>query len=240
MGELGETARPQGFLLVNNEGWRWCRCSAKDAVCRRLRWVGAWVERTWKSGGHPSLRCCAVIRQTSGSCGLFELFVPSIIRLSSAGHPGLHQAYKHLIYSLTGDERRRLSWRGFRVFWLRWQGTEVMDSRTQPSQTPFPTPTPAPPSVLTPLIQAFHESSIRGRILFCFILLLSVHIAEAVQNRDGNLHFAVSCSKTDKLMFLGGPALQGLTGSALRLSVFRSRILLHEGAGGKKINFWKK
>lgn len=70
--------------------------------------VSGWVLRTWESGGHLSLRCCAVIRRTSGSCGLFELFVSLIIRL---GYSALHQAHKDLIYSLTGNERTQQSWR---------------------------------------------------------------------------------------------------------------------------------
>lgn len=155
------------------DGGRLSRCSATDAGCRRSGRVGAWVERTWKSGGHPSFRCCAVIRRTSGSCGLFELFVPSIIRLSSTGQPGLHQAYKHLIYSLTGNERSRLSWRGFRVFQLRWQGTEVMDSRTHLSSSP-PPPLPACWLLSSGLDKSVYERSIGGKVPFCFILLLSV------------------------------------------------------------------
>lgn len=91
---------------------------------------------------------------------------------------------------------------------------------------------PLPPCWLlsSGLDKSFYERSVGAKILFCFILLLSVHIAEAVQNWDGNLHFAVSCSKTARLTnwcVWMWKCCQGLTGFALWLSRFRSRILVH-------------
>lgn len=95
-----------------------------------------WVARRWKSGGHPSLLCCAVIRRPSGSSGLFELYVPLIIHL---GCSALGQAHKDLIYSLAGNERTWRRWAESRDCWPRCQEIELMDG-LQCHSTPTTTP----------------------------------------------------------------------------------------------------
>lgn len=100
---------------------------------KQADWQTGWVARRWKSGGHPSLLCCTVIRRPSGSSGLFELYVPLIIHL---GCSALGQTHKDLIYSLAGNERTWRCWAESRDC----QEIELMDGLQRHS-----TPTTTPP-----------------------------------------------------------------------------------------------
>lgn len=110
---------------------------------KQAGWQTGWVARKCKSGGHPSLLCCAVIRRPSGSSALFELYVPLIIHL---GCSALGQAHKDLIYSLAGNERTWRSWAESRDCWPCCQEIELMDGLQWHS-----TPTTTPPFTSPPL-----------------------------------------------------------------------------------------
>lgn len=142
------TAGSQGFLLVSDEGWQRAGIEPGEQAGRQT----GWVANTWNSGGHPSLRCCAVIRRPSGSRGLFELYVPLIIHL---GCSALRQAHKDLIYSLAGNERTWRRWAGIRDGQPGCQEIELMDG-LQCHSTPT---TPPPFSRKHPLLTHSYFSS---------------------------------------------------------------------------------
>lgn len=155
----------------------------KPAFSQASRLAGRlwWVARRWKSGGHPSLLCCAVIRRPSGSSGLFELYVPLIIHL---GCSALGQAHKDLIYSLAGNERTWRCWAGSRDCWPCCQEIELMDGlqcHSTPTATPpFSTEHPflthpylsSYPALLysSGLNKSFYGRSVGAEMYSCFIL----------------------------------------------------------------------